>query len=535
MKVVTAREMQEIDRITIQERGLPGEVLMGMAGRAVADHIITCLPRAGRVAVFSGTGNNGGDGFAAAYFLANSGVTADVFLIGSEDKISETSHIYHALCATGGIRIQSVASSEELAGLDLDSYVCVVDAILGTGFTGAAKGLAAEAIRKINDCDIFVISVDVPSGLGSGGSAPDGEAVIADRTITIGLPKLSLVTYPGKDFTGDLHVADIGFPKPLAESDALKNELIDGDYFTKNMIAEIESDYCMRPDAHKGARGHLLIIGGFDGMEGAAMMTASAALETGVGLVTLLTTSGARSVTAGKIPELITLSFTDGIESASRRTDKAIQAIETVFNARAYDALVIGPGMGRSRFAYEVFETMAASATRFGIRRILIDGDGLFHLAEYIAKGSLDPKIGWIVTPHFMEASRIMGVSVEEIKNNRHLSSGDLARRLSCAALLKGPATIVSDGDRYFINTTGSAALATAGSGDVLSGIIGALMLRRFSAVQAAAFGAWVHGKAADLYCADAKSDVLKSTDLLPYIRRAKNCIQSGLKHKQQR
>jgi hydroxyethylthiazole kinase-like uncharacterized protein yjeF len=525
MKVVTAREMQEIDRITIQERGLPGEVLMGMAGRAVADHIITCLPHAGRVAIFSGTGNNGGDGFAAAYYLANGGVAADVFLIGSEEKISETSRIYHALCLNGGIRIQAIASAGGLAKLDLDSYDCVVDAILGTGFTGAARGLAAEAIRIINDCDLFVISVDVPSGLGSDGSAPEGEAVIADCTVTIGLPKLSLVTYPGRDFTGDLHVADIGFPRQLRESDTLKNELIDGDYLAKNLIAEIESDYGMRADAHKGARGHLLVIGGFDGMEGAAMMTASAALETGVGLATLLTTGGARSVVAGKIMELITLSFPDGIESSPHRPEKAMQALEAVFDARRYDALVIGPGMGRSRFAYEVFEAIAASAHRFGIRRVLIDGDGLFHCAEYIANGRLDREVEWVVTPHFMEASRLLGISVDEIKDNRHRSAGSLASRLSCAVLLKGPATIVTDGDRYFINTTGSAALATAGSGDVLSGVIGALMLRRFATLQAAAFGAWVHGKAADLYCAEATSDVLKSTDLLPYIRKAKNCI----------
>jgi NAD(P)H-hydrate epimerase len=525
MKVVTAREMQEIDRITIQERGLPGGVLMGMAGKAVADHIITCLPRVGRAAVFSGTGNNGGDGFAAAYYLANGGVTAEVFLIGSEKKISETSLIYHALCVNAGIRIKTIASAGDLAGLDLDSYDCVVDAILGTGFTGAAKGVAAEAIRSINDCDQFVLSVDVPSGLGSDGSAPEGEAVIADRTITIGLPKLSLVTYPGKDFAGCLHVADIGFPKPLAESDTLKNELIDGDYFAKNVIKEIESDYGTRADSHKGVRGHLLVIGGFNGMEGAAMMSASAALETGVGLVTLLTTSVARSVIAGKILELITLSFPDGIESAPGRRDGAKKALESVFEARHYDALVIGPGMGRSRFAYEVFETMAASAIELGIRRVLIDGDGLFHCAEYIADATLDPQVEWIVTPHFMEVSRLMEISVDEIKSNRHRSAGDLARRLSCTALLKGPATIVSDGDRYFINTTGNAALATAGSGDVLSGIIGALMLRRFSSLQAAAFGAWVHGKAAELYCSDTKSDVLKSTDLLPYIRAAKNSI----------
>jgi ADP-dependent NAD(P)H-hydrate dehydratase / NAD(P)H-hydrate epimerase len=525
MKVTTALEMQEIDRITIGERGIPGEVLMGMAGKAVADHIMCGFPRVERVAIFSGTGNNGGDGFVAAYYLANGGTVADVFLIGSEDKISETSRIYHTLCRNSGIRITTISSAGDLADLDLESYDCVVDAILGTGFTGAAKGLAAEAIRIINDCDVYVVSVDVPSGLGSDGQAPEGEAVIADSTVTIGLPKLSLVTYPGKEYTGELHVADIGFPRSLVESDSLKNELIDQEYFTKNLIREIESEHCTRADTHKGARGHLLIIGGFDGMEGAALMVARAALETGAGLATLLTTSCARSVIAGKIPELITLSFPEDIDSSSHRSNVVKKELDAVIEAKKYDVLVIGPGMGRSRFAYEVFESVIAAISRLGIRRVLIDGDGLFHLSEYIVKGSLDRQVEWLVTPHFKEASRLMGISIDEIKNNRLRSAGGLAQRLSCVSLLKGPATIVSNGERYYINTTGSAALATAGSGDVLSGIIGSLMLRRFTMLQAASCGAWIHGKAADLYCSDNKYDVLKSTDMLAYIRKAKNCI----------
>ncbi len=515
MKAVTALEMQEIDRIAIRERGMPAAVLMGLAGKAVADRIVERCPWAGSAAVFAGTGNNGGDGFVAAYYLANAGIRADVFLAGTADKISETARTYHDLCKNSGITITGMADAGDI---DLDRYDCVVDALLGTGSSGQARGAAAGAIRLINDSDAYVVSVDIPSGLGSDGAAPEGEAVVADMTVTIGLPKLSLVTYPGKEFAGDLHVADIGFPRALTESASLANELIDDDFFAWHSIREIESDYRSRPDTHKGERGHLLIIGGFDGMEGAALLAAGAAFETGVGLATLMTTDSARAVVAGKIPELMTLSlpWTDGTGK-----DGPADALDALLGSGNYDALVIGPGMGRTVPARAVFEAAITSAGRHGIRRVLIDGDGLFHLAACLEGGGAVTGADMVVTPHFMEASRLLGVPVDEIRKNRLHAAGSLAGRLGCAALLKGPATIVSDAARSFINTTGSASLAAAGSGDVLSGIIGALLLRRFTPLVAASYGAHIHGRAADLCRAERDTDLLRSSDLLPYISRA--------------
>src|SRR3990172_642960 len=231
MKVVTAGQMQEIDRITIGNRGLPASVLMGLAGKAVADQIISRMPRLSRIAVFSGTGNNGGDGFAAAYYCANSGRHAAVYLAGEPAKISDPAKIYYDLCANSGIRVLPVTGAADLAGLELAGYDLIVDAMLGTGFSGAPRGIIADIIRAINDSDLPVLAVDVPSGLGSDGAAPDGEAVIADVTVTIGLPKISLVTYPGRHYAGALHVADIGFPASLTRSDDLKTDLADDEFF----------------------------------------------------------------------------------------------------------------------------------------------------------------------------------------------------------------------------------------------------------------------------------------------------------------
>ncbi len=521
MKVVTAAQMAEVDRITIEERGVPAALLMGLAGRAVADYIAGRMPGVRRIAVFSGTGNNGGDGFAAAYYLTNSGRLADVFLVGSSSRISDTAMIYHDICVKSGIRVIQVAEPGA-AGLDLGGYGLIVDAMLGTGFSGEARGGVADLIQAINDSDLPVLSVDVPSGLGSDGEAPRGEAVISDVTVTIGLPKISLVTYPGAQYAGVLHVADIGFPASLTRSDQLTIDLADEEFFRENGIYEIETEFATAADTHKAEKGHLLLVGGFDGMEGAIMMTAMAALETGVGLVSLVCSASSRDIIAGRIPELITIPLPEGSGDGEFPGPQLGRRLAEIFNSRRYNALVIGPGMGRTPFSRAVFDVIMDHIHDYGIQRALIDGDGLFHLAEFLKTRALDAATEFIVTPHFMEASRISGVPLDRIRNNRLLSAGELGRGISCTALLKGPASIVSDGVRYTVNTTGSAALATAGSGDVLSGIIGSLLLRKLTCLHAAAFGAYVHGKASDLHRAATGSDAMKATDILRYIREAK-------------
>ena len=521
MKVVTAREMQEIDRVTIEEMGVPGETLMGLAGKSIADYISRVFPEARRIAFFAGTGNNGGDGFVAAYFLHNRGVRADIFLAGDPGKISKTSRVYYDLCVRSGLSVANIASAGDIADSLLDPYDLVVDALLGTGFSGPVRGIVKDLIRAINDADAPVVSVDMPSGLVSDGPVSGAEAVIADHTVTIGLPKISLVTYPGKNYAGTLHVADIGFPSILTGSDGIKTALIDDDYIACESIREIEAEFGARADTNKTERGHLLLIGGFDGMEGAIMMTASAALETGVGLVSLLTTASARSVIAGRIPECITraLPHREGDDTAD--PSGLSSAVSDIFSSRRYDALVIGPGLGRTPFARALFDAVMRAIEPSGIRRVLIDGDGLYHLAAArdgvtFPAGSLP-----VITPHFMEASRLLDMPVPDIMSDRLGAAGALARKLNCAVLLKGPCSIIAAGDRYFVNTTGSAALAAAGSGDVLSGIIGALLLRRFTPVQAAAFGAHLHGKAGDLFCREAGTGLLKATDIIGRIRGA--------------
>ncbi len=526
MKAVTASEMQEIDRIAIEKTGIPGEVLMGFAGRSVAEYIADTFRDEKRVAVFSGTGNNGGDGFVIAYFLSNFGFWCDTYITGDIGKVPETSGIYLDICRNAGLNITRV-DEMILNNISLEGYDLIVDSMLGTGFKGAPRGIIKDAIIKINGSGKKVVSVDLPSGLPSDGEAPQGEVVYADHTVTVGLPKISLVTYPGMKYAGIVHVVDIGFPRALTESAELRVDLIDREYFNSRL------DFKRDADSHKGNEGHLLLIGGFDNMEGAIMMSAMAAFETGVGLATLLTTGRSRNIIAGKIPELITNNLKsldpDKQQSVEEKDIKLFQEdlqrdMDVFFSGdRHYDVIVLGPGMGRSQVSRMVFSMIIDNIEKYGIGKVLIDGDGLYHLSEYIMDRKLPGNASFVITPHFGESSRLLGRPVQEIRNNRLQSAKDLAGKTSAVSLLKGPATIVSDGDRSLINTTGNSALAAAGSGDVLSGIIGALLLKNIDTLAAAGAGAYIHGHAADMHVKDNNINIIKATDLIRYIRKALN------------
>jgi hydroxyethylthiazole kinase-like uncharacterized protein yjeF len=303
MKVVTAEEMQKIDRITIDDIGIPAEVLMGYAGKSIADYIVDRIfndlnPRLKRIAVFCGTGNNGGDGFVIAYFLFNKGFDVNIYIAGIIEKISAASNVYLNICKKCNMIIALV--KDDLNTITLEKYDLIVDALLGTGFKGVPRGVVKDSIIKINNAGVNILSVDLPSGLPSDGEAPEGEVVKADYTVTIGLPKVSLVTHPGKQYTGNLHVSDIGFPSALTNSSDLMIDLLDSDYVKAHLSLLKDAD------SYKGDAGHILLVGGFDSMEGAIIMSAVSAFETGAGLATLLTTSQARHIIAGQIPELMT-------------------------------------------------------------------------------------------------------------------------------------------------------------------------------------------------------------------------------------
>ncbi|MCL2026313.1 MAG: NAD(P)H-hydrate epimerase, partial [Leptospirales bacterium] len=421
MKAVTAAEMRGIDKESEEEYGLPGELLMGFAGKAVAAGVLKNFPNSKSIAILAGAGNNGGDGFAAAYFLASTGVSVKIFLCGGA-ALTKSAALFRSICFKSGVKI------EEGIPNNLDGFELIIDALLGTGFSGPPREWAAEAIAVVNSSKLPVVSLDIPSGLPSDGEAPAWDAVRASFTITMGLPKISLVTYPGLAYSGIVKTADIGFPKNLTSSPDIKTELID-DEFIASAYPYLQ---IARGDIDKNVKGHLLLIGGFDGMEGAIMMSAEAALETGVGLLSLMTTTKAREIIAGKIPELITI---------QAQTD----AMHALLRERKYDSLVVGPGMGRSEDAAKLFTALLDTLPE-DTKNVVIDGDGLFHLVSYLENKKLKSTVKYILTPHFNEASRIMGKPVDEIKTNRFAAAKECFAKTGCIVLLKGPASIVSAG-----------------------------------------------------------------------------------------
>lgn len=522
MKVVTAQQMQEIDRITIQQYGIPGEVLMALAGKSVADYVLHTV-KAHNVAVFCGVGNNGGDGFVAAYLLSQY-LPVDVFILGNTDKLTPSSRIYYDVCQHASVRCCTI-SSETLATINLNSYDCILDALTGTGFSGKPKGLLEQVINIINESGKKVIAIDLPSGLPADGAVEFEPIVQAHTTITMGLPKINAVTYPGKYYAGNVIVADIGFPSALCTSGDICRQLIDEKFFPSNYRPNIHYD------AHKGANGHCLCIGGFDGMEGAILLCAKAAFATGIGLVTIATTQQARGIIAGKIPEAITRAlnatasepFTKDMYGTVEFTNvykDMLSQLESIIQLARPTACIIGPGLGRSVSSAATIAACLKIAHTMQLP-VLIDGDGLYCLAQ-LPEAELP--LHCVITPHFKEAERLTGIAVSDIKKNRLCSAEDLAQKLQCVTVLKGPASIVTSGTTTYINTTGNPALATGGSGDVLSGIIGALLSKGYDPLIAAALGVYIHGKAADIYCQESGSNMMQAGDIVRFVRNALNC-----------
>jgi hydroxyethylthiazole kinase-like uncharacterized protein yjeF len=504
MRVVTAAEMQEIDRRTIAEYGIPGTVLMGLAGRSCAEYVLNFYGEAVSISVCCGGGNNGGDGFVIAWLLRNAGKKVTVYFTGNKSRLSDESIVYCNLCQKLGVDI-TVLSEDDCSGSLFNGSDLIVDALLGTGFSGTPRGTVACLISEINASGLPVVSVDIPSGLPAQGPVVECLSVKASDTVTIGLPKINTVTFPGKEYVGNLSVADIGFPAELTAENDQCLSLIDKDFCIKHL------PFYDNSDTHKGERGHLLLIGGFDGMEGAIMLAAMAALAMGVGLITCITTDKARSVIAGKIPELITLGLPDYLERAEK--DDIYAAMENCMSGRRYDAVVTGPGMGRSLFAGHCFRAAVNTADKLRIGKVLIDGDGLYHSAH----GTIPAFNGDLVlTPHFMEASRLMECTVDTVKADRLACARLCAESYGAVTVLKGPASIIADQNGCaFVNTTGNSALATAGSGDVLSGIIGALLLDDISSLHAAACGVSIHGLAADCYRNNTGRSHMQARDII--------------------
>jgi NAD(P)H-hydrate epimerase len=487
MFIVTSQEMREMDRLTIESFGIPGIVLMENAGRATAQVLLREIPHLQnkKVGVMAGKGNNGGDGFVIARYLAENGVCVTIYLLTQKEKVKgdAASNLY--LIEKMNIPVEEVPDSTAFASylLDLTQHDLWVDAILGTGLQSDITGLYKEVIDFLNCTGRPIFAVDIPSGVNSDTGQVCGICTKATTTVTFGLPKIGHVIYPGRECVGNLSVVDIGIPQVIIDQVSPKHKLLLAEDIACSMKSRL-------PEMHKGSAGHLLVVGGSPGKTGAAAMTCLAAMRTGAGLVTLGTAKSLNDIMEIKLTEAMTAPLPETEQNALGIS--AYDEILSLLNGKK--ALAIGPGLG------------TASETENLVRRLLtdillptvVDADGLNAL-----QGHLDllkkMKVPPILTPHPGEMGHLLSMRAAEIQKKRISIARDFASEYQVFLVLKGACTIIADPEGgIIINPTGNPGMASGGMGDVLTGIIAGLLVQGYTPLDASRLAVYIHGASAD-------------------------------------
>jgi ADP-dependent NAD(P)H-hydrate dehydratase / NAD(P)H-hydrate epimerase len=490
MQLVTAEQMSAIDRRTIESMPgtASGTVLMERAGLAVVDEIVS---RSGsvagdRIVVLCGRGNNGGDGFVIARLLNELKAQVEVFLFSERDRIAgEAKEAMEKWEAGGGIT--TVVLDEESVPDRTCSWAdadLIVDALLGTGLHGEVGGLLRILIDRVNDLSVPIVAVDIPSGISGSSGRVCGTAIRATLTVSFGLPKIGHAFYPGKTHCGTLCVADIGFPSDIVEAEA-------GSLF---MTSQDDARAWMpkrEPDAHKGDVGRVFVLAGSVGLTGAAAMTAETACRSGAGLVYLGCPESLNDILETKLTEAMTIPLPE----VGKKRCLSLRAHGRVRQlAEGADVVAVGPGIGRH---HETIELIRRFVSQYQSAPLVIDADALFALAGADVFPLSTPAV---LTPHYGEFARLCDVEIEEVEADPLAMCRDRASEWGATILLKGAPTIVcGPSGETWVNPTGSAGMATGGSGDVLTGVIAAMIGQGVEPEVAARLGAHLHGTAGDL------------------------------------
>lgn len=498
--VLTSEQMRDLDRSTIDEFGLSAQILMANAGRAIADYIIQNYNKC-RCAVICGSGNNGGDGYACALFLAGAGITADIYETKA-DGIPETPAFFRdkTLTHCSHTKISQIQT--------LNDYDVIVDALTGTGFRGKLREDLQNIIEVINSSNAVVVAADLPSGLC--GDKVNLPCVHADVTITMGMHKPVTATYPGKHHCGKVIVADIGFPDILLEK--IKPSIRLFSVSDIHLYTPVEKS----TDTHKYQNGPVLVIAGSAGMEGAALLTCSALIECGCGIAVIITSEDASMSMRGRIPELI---VRDVNENTS---DDDLESVMNSYIRKGFSTVLAGPGLGRSSFAERCIRVLGRISKVYPLN-IILDADALYYLPMIECSFR-----SLIITPHFGEASILLGISAGEISLDRIGSACSLSKKYNCITHLKGACPVTTDGSVSLLSESNDSRIACAGSGDVLSGIIASIVAKKYcsSQLDSVAFSAELHSTAAS--CVEGNS--LRAGDIISNIRSAWQRIMRQMK-----
>jgi len=518
MIVVTPQQMQEIDARAIKKYKMPGLVLMENAARALAEKALEmpALNSPGTVCIVCGPGNNGGDGLAAARLLNEQGIETLVFLLGSVQKLKGDAATNAKKLRAARIRIVEIKGGAGLAGLRaaIRRSGIIIDAIFGTGFHGVPDKLSGQVIEIMNISGLPVLSADIPSGVDGKTGQAFGPAVKAAATVTMGLLKTGLLFHPGKTLAGEVSVADIGFPQRAIDEQRVRINTIDAENARQLLPRRA-------PDAHKGSCGTALIIAGSAGVSGAAVLTAMSCLRSGAGLVYLGAPESLHDIMETKLTEVITkpLAETRSRSLASAAIDRIVSLLPQA------EALAVGPGLSQHPDTSELVRLLLSQIYRPAV----IDADGLNALA---GKAELlqEVKAPLVLTPHYGEMARLSGKNIDEIRYDPLQAAGDFSQKYNQIVVLKGAPTVIAEPSGIlWINTTGNPGMATAGSGDVLTGLIAGLLAQGLKAAEAARLGVFLHGLAGDLAASDKTQYCLTAGDLADFLPLAFKRLMGAL------
>lgn len=465
--------MRNIDRRATERFGVPSIVLMENAAIAVVDALFDHYPDCDRAAIVCGTGQNGGDGFAVARHLENRGVVPIVVIVGERKSIKGDARTNLDICERLGFPIYDVRSEDDVETMlahAADADV-VIDALFGTGLNRPPEGFQADVIRGIAELRLPVIAIDLPSGANASSGVPFEPCIQAEVTVTFAAPKVCHVFEPAAIYCGEVIVADISIPDIALDDEAVSLALI-----TPKDVAPLVA--VRLTDTHKGTYGHVAIVAGSPGRSGAAVMAARGAIRTGVGLVTVATDADtARLVHASSI-ESMTFS---GDEFSDLLRNKS--------------AVLIGPGLPDEDDAYEAVRRMVANIEL----PMVIDASGLNAFAG--AAKDINPNgLPRVITPHPGELARLLELDTAQIAHDRIGAAREAARVSNAIVILKGYQTLVAEPDGHvYVNPTGNPGMATGGMGDVLAGMVVALLARASDPVDAACAAVYLHGLAGDL------------------------------------
>jgi NAD(P)H-hydrate epimerase len=510
MKVSSVAEMRALDKRAMEEFGIAEELLMENAGEAVYFVLLQEIGIAGkRFVILCGVGNNGGDGFVVARKIHSMGGAVKVFILGNPDKYKGAAKLNLDIVDKLPVEIRPIESAEDLSK-DLNDCDAIVDAIFGTGLTREVGGLYGDVINLVNKSKKTVVSADVPSGVQGDTGEVMGVAVRAHYTVSFGLPKIGNLLYPGYDLCGKLYVTYISFPPGMVDSSSSK--------LSVNLPPQMPR---RSKEGHKGTFGDVLFIAGASSYFGAPYFAAMSFMKSGGGYARLAAPSSVIPVIASAGREIV---FVPQKETSSGSIALDNQAALQALSEKV-DMVVLGPGLSLD----DETKNLTLELARHIEKPLLVDGDGITALVEnlQVIRGR---KAETVLTPHLGEMSRVTKVAVPEIETNKIAVLQQAAKDLNSTIVLKGPHSLVGYPDqRVFINMTGNPGMATAGSGDVLTGTIAAMFGLGMNVEEAVRAGVFAHGFSGDL-AADAKGqDGITAQDILNFLPFAIKEMREGL------